>query len=328
MRDTSARASSLSAFGHLGLGAANAGNLYQAMGDDDAHALFAAAWAGGIRHFDTAPHYGLGLSEERLGAFLQTKPRDEFHLSTKVGRLLVANEDFAGERDPFGQFDVPAVRRRVVDYSPDGIRRSLEDSLTRMGLDRADTLYVHDPEQHGAENTQAILVSAIPAVCQLRDEGLIARAGVGTGSVVAARAAVAIGGIDVVMLAGRYTLLEQPAHPELLEECSSAGVGIVNTAQFNSGLLATPRPQRDSHYEYAAVPDEKHARAVRLAQVCATYDVELPAAALQFGLQHPQVVAVVMGAANAAQVTQNIDRMAQPIPHQLWEDLRQEGLIP
>lgn len=328
MSDTFDGASSLSKFGLLGLGAANAGNLYTAMSDEDAHTLFEAAWAGGIRHFDTAPHYGLGLSEERLGAFLQTKPRDEFHLSTKVGRLLVDNEDGAGERDPFGQFDVPATRRRMVDYSPAGIRRSLEDSLTRMGLDRVDTIYVHDPEQHGTENTRPILTSAIPAVCGLRDEGLIARAGVGTGSVAAARAAVAVGGIDVIMLAGRYTLLEQPAHPELLEECSTAGVGIVNTAQFNSGLLATPHPQRDSHYEYAAVPDEKHARAVRLAQVCTAHGVGLPAAALQFGLQHPQVVAVVMGAATAEQVVQNIDRMRQAIPPQLWDDLRQEGLIP
>lgn len=328
MTDLSSRAAAVSAYGLLGLGSANAGNLYQAMSDEQADDLFAAAWAGGIRHFDTAPHYGLGLAEERLGAFLQTVPREEFTISTKVGRRLEDNPDFAGERDPFAQFDVPATRRRVVDYSPEGIRRSLEDSLTRMGLDRVDTLYVHDPEQHGLENTVPNLESAIPAVCALRDEGLVARVGVGTGSVNAARHAVALGGIDVLMLAGRYTLLEQPAHPELLHECRGQGVGVVNTAQFNSGLLATPWPHRDAHYEYAAVPAEKLQRAVRLAEICGHHGVALPTAALQFGLQHPQVVAVVMGAATAAQVQENIARIRQPVPAELWAELRQEGLIP
>ncbi|WP_256843016.1 aldo/keto reductase [Ornithinimicrobium cryptoxanthini] len=328
MSESFSRATELADFGRLGLGSANTGNLFSAMTHDEAHALLDAAWEGGIRHFDTAPHYGIGLAEERLGAFLQAKPREQFHLSTKVGRLLVPNEEFAGERDLFHQFDVPATRRRIVDYSPDGIRRSLEDSLDRMGLDRVDTIYVHDPEQHGDENTRPILESAIPAVCGLREEGLIARAGVGTGSVEAARAAVAVGGVDVLMLAGRYTLLEQPAHPELLQECQEAGVGIVNTAQFNSGLLATPTPTRASHYEYVAVPDDKFERAERLAQVCARHDVELPAAALQFGLQNPQVVAVVMGAATPAQVRENVARINAPVPAALWDDLRQEGLIP
>lgn len=321
-------AATLSAFGRLGFGAANAGNLFSAISDEDAQALFAAAWEAGVRHFDTSPHYGLGLSEERLGAFLQTKPREEFHLSTKVGRILVPNEQYAGERDPFVQFDVPATRRRIVDYSADGVRRSVEDSLARLGLDRIDTLYVHDPEQHGEENTAPNLESGIPAVCALRDEGVVVSAGVGTGSVEAARIAAHIGGIDVIMLAGRYTLLEQPAHPALLDDCRRAGIGIVNTAQFNSGLLATPTPSRDSHYEYSAVPDEQFDRAVRLAQVCSTHGVELPTAALQFGLQNPQVVAVVMGAARADQVKQNAARMAAGVPDQLWIDLREQGLIP
>ncbi len=328
MSETFARARSLAAFGALGLGSANAGNLFTAMTDEDAHALFEAAWDAGIRHFDTAPHYGIGLAEERLGAFLRTRPREEFHLSTKVGRLLVPNEDFAGEPDPYEHFAVPATRRRVADYSADGIRRSVEDSLTRMGLDRVDAIYVHDPEQHGDDNTVPFLESAVPAACALRDEGLVGHAGVGTGSVPAARGAVAIGGLDLLMLAGRYTLLEQPAHPELLEECRAAGVGIVNTAQFNSGLLATADPGRNAHYEYAAVPPDKLERAIRLAGVCREHGVELPTAALQFGLQHPQVVAVVMGAATADQVRENVARLDQTVPDQLWEQLRQEGLIP
>ncbi len=321
-------AQSVREFGRLGLGSANAGNLFTAMSDQDAHELFAAAWEAGVRHFDTAPHYGLGLAEERLGAFLQTKPREEFLLSTKVGRLLVPNEEFAGESDPFEQFAVPATRRRVVDYSADGIRASLEGSLTRLGLDRVDTLYVHDPEQHGAEHTLPFLQSAVPAVCALREEGLVTHAGVGTGSVTAARAAVALGGLDLLMLAGRYTLLEQPAHPELLAECRQAGVGIVNTAQFNSGLLATPEPGADAHYEYGPVPTAHLQRAQRLAQVCREHGTELPTAAQQFGLQHPQVVAVVAGAGDAAQARQTIARLDQPVPADLWDALRQEGLIP
>lgn len=328
MSETFALARSLAAFGRLGLGSANAGNLFTAISDEEADGLFRAAWEAGVRHFDTAPHYGVGLAEERLGAFLRDKPRREFHLSTKVGRLLVPNEGFSGESDPFEQFAVPATRRRVVDYSAEGIRRSLEGSLARLGLDNVDTLYVHDPEQHGVENTTPFLESALPAVCALRDEGLITHAGVGTGSVGAARTAVGIGGLDLVMLAGRYTLLEQPAHPELLNECAAAGVGIVNTAQFNSGLLATADPSRDGHYEYGPVPRGKRERAIRLATICRAHDVELPTAALHFGLQHPLVVAVVMGAASADQVRENVGRMDQLVPAALWEALRQEGLIP
>lgn len=326
--DTFARAQSLSRYGRLGLGSANAGNLFTPMSDEDAHALFKAAWDAGVRHFDTAPHYGLGLAEKRLGEFLRTKPRQEFHLSTKVGRILVPNEEFAGEPDPFGHFAVPATLRRVADYSEQGVRRSLEDSLERMGLDRVDTVYVHDPEQHGAENTRPFLESAVPAVRALRDEGVVDLVGVGTGSVEAARMAVAIGGIDVIMLAGRYTLLEQPAHPDLLEECRAAGVGIVNTAQFNSGLLATPEPSRASHYEYADVPEDKFQRARRLAAVCREHGTELPTAALQFGLRHPQVVAVVAGAADADQARETIARIHEPVPESLWAALREEGLIP
>lgn len=322
------RATSLAEFGALGLGGANAGNLFTAISDEEARTLFEAAWDAGIRHFDTSPHYGLGLSEERLGAFLQTKPRDEFHLSTKVGRLLVPNEEYRGERDPFEQFDVPATRRRVVDYSEAGVRRSVEDSLQRLGLDRIDTLYVHDPEQHGEQNTIGNLESGIPAVCALRDEGLVVRAGVGTGSVEAARVAARIGGIDLFMLAGRFTLLEQPAHPELLDDCRRAGIGVVNTAPFNSGLLATPNPGRELHYEYGAVPDRQLKRAQELARVCTAHGVELPTAALQFGLQYSQVVAVMSGAGDAAQVRQNVARMDEKIPRSLWEDLLDRQLIP
>lgn len=328
MSESFARARSVRDFGQLGLGSANAGNLFAAMSDQDAHELFAAAWDAGVRHFDTAPHYGLGLAEERLGAFLQTKPREQFHLSTKVGRLLVPREDYAGETDPVGHFAAPAIRRRVIDYSTDGIRRSVEDSLTRLGLDWVDTIYVHDPEQHGADNTVPILQSAVPAVCQLRAEGMVSHAGVGTGSVQAARVAVGLGGLDLVMLAGRYTLLEQPAHPELLAECQEAGVGIVNTAPFNSGLLAVPDPGVGAHYEYGPVPPDTFQRAIRLAAVCRAHGTELPTAALHFGLQHSQVVAVVTGAATADQARETIARIQQPVPAALWEALRQEGLIP
>lgn len=328
MSSTTGSAADIPSYGRLGFGSANAGNLYTAISDDAAHLLFQEAWDCGLRHYDTAPHYGIGLAEERLGAFLSAQPRAEYHLSTKVGRILVPNEDFRGEPDPFDHFDVPATRRRIVDYSASGVRRSLEGSLERMGVGRVDTLYIHDPEHLGAEHTRANLEAALPGAIALREEGLVTSVGVGTGSVDAAQTALEIGGLDIIMLAGRLTLLEQPAYPRLVSTCAEQGVGIVNTAQFNSGLLATASPSSRSTYEYQAAPQDKLDRAVALAKICQSHGVELPAAALQYGFQHAPVVAVVMGAATPEQVRQNAERMDQRVPEELWADLRQQGLIP
>lgn len=311
------------ALGPLSLGAANAGNLYREMTDDEAHALFDAAWDGGIRYYDTAPHYGLGLSERRLGRFLAGKPRDEFQLSTKVGRLVRPAPGASGMDD--AGFVVPATSTRVLDYTAAGVRTSLEESLERLGLDRVDILYVHDPEAFG---TEAALETALPALAELRDAGVVSRIGIGSMDPAALLAAAGSGLIDLVMCAGRYTLLEQPALDDLVPLCRERGIGIVNTAVFNSGLLANPEPRADSHYDNGGVPADKLERARRLAAVCAEHGVELPAAALQYTLRDPAVETVLVGASNAHQVVSNLDRVHAPIPQQLWRQLAAEGLIP
>jgi D-threo-aldose 1-dehydrogenase len=311
--------------GPLGYGAAAVGNLYRAKDDDESRQILDAAWDAGIRYFDTAPHYGLGLSERRLGAMLRDRPRDSFVLSTKVGRLLVPDPAGAARRDD-DLFEVPADHRRVWDFSPAGIRRSLEESLIRLGLDFVDVLYLHDPEVSGEDLRQAV-DSGVQALSDLRAEGLVRAIGIGSEDDTAIDHAVRSGELDLVMLAGRYTLLEAPAVQTTVPVCRSYGVRIVNAAVFNSGLLATPDPAEDSHYRYGAVPADKLARARDLARVCADFDVELPAAALQYSLRDDVVVAVVAGADSPEQVRQNASRMRAPIPEELWHTLEAKRLI-
>ncbi|WP_415854900.1 aldo/keto reductase [Sinomonas sp. G460-2] len=312
------------AFGPLGFGAAGIGNLYREVSDEQAAATIEAAWAGGIRYFDTAPHYGLGLSERRLGAALRDKPRGEFVVSTKAGRLLepTANPDDAPDDEGF---DVPADLRRVWDPSEQGIRRSLEDSLARLGLDAVDILYLHDPDFYDLE---AGITEALPAMQRLREEGLVRAIGVGANSGKALAECVRRADLDLVMLAGRYTLLEQAALHELLPACVERGVGVVNVGVYNSGLLARPHVSDNAHYNYAPAPAEILDRARRLAAACTEFGVELPTAALQFSLRHPAVRTVAVGAASPEQIAQNVARMSEPVPEELWEELLRRGLIP
>ncbi|MHA6623846.1 aldo/keto reductase [Pseudonocardia sichuanensis] len=310
----------------LGFGGANLGNLFTAMTDEQAHAVLAAAWDCGIRYFDTAPHYGLGLAERRLGAFLADKPRDDFVISTKAGRLLRPSPETSDESDEEGGFVVPADRRRVWDPSPDGVRRSLDESLERLGLDRVDVLFLHDPDEY--DDMEGSVRSAVPGLVALRDEGLVRAVGIGSKSVAAHLAGVREGGLDLLMVAGRYTLLEQPAAAELLPECRERGIGVVLAGAFNSGLLSTSHPAAGARYEYGDAPAEVIARAQRLAAVCAEHGVELPAAALQFPLREPAVRSVVLGATEPAHVRQNVERAAAPIPDALWEHLAADGLVP
>jgi D-threo-aldose 1-dehydrogenase len=300
--------------GELGLGAANVGNLYRAISDEDAWAVLEAAWESGIRSFDTAPHYGLGLSERRLGAFLATKPRADYVVSTKVGRLLRPSPETADRLDEPNQFAVPASLKRVWDFSAGGIRASLEESLERLGLQRVDIIYLHDPDEH---DLAADLATGVPAVAALRDEGLVGAVGIGSKSTEALVAAVRTGALDLAMVAGRYTLLEQA--DEVVAACRETGVGIVAAAVFNSGLLSTPRP--GGRYEYGAVPSELLERARRIAGVCERHGVTLPEAALQFPLREPVVRSVVVGAASAEQVRENARRMEAEIPEALWDEL-------
>jgi D-threo-aldose 1-dehydrogenase len=300
--------------GRLGYGAANVGNLYRAMSDEAARAVLEAAWESGIRYFDTAPHYGLGLSERRLGAFLATKPRGDYVVSTKVGRLLRPSPETADRLDDANQFAVPASLRRVWDFSADGIRASLEESLERLGLAAVDVLYLHDPDEH---DLAADLATGVPALAALREDGLVSAIGIGSKSTAALLAAVRTEALDLAMVAGRYTLLEQAG--DVVTACRETGVGIVAAAIFNSGLLSTPRP--GDRYEYGAAPPEVLARAGRIADLCERHGVSLPEAALQFPLREPVVRSVVVGAANPEQVRENARRMQVEIPQALWEEL-------
>ncbi|MGX9899391.1 aldo/keto reductase [Arthrobacter sp. SA17] len=316
--------------GRLGYGAAGLGNLYRAMSDSTATATLEAGWDAGIRYFDTAPHYGLGLSEHRLGAFLQSKPRQEFVISTKVGRLLVPKQGVTVadtptdiERDPEG-FDVPAASRRVWDFTERGIRQSIEESLERLGLDSVDIAYLHDADMHDLAGG---ISTGLPALEKLRTEGLVRAIGVGLNSAEAALECVEAADLDLVMLAGRYTLLEQPEAP-LLERCVGKGTGVVNVGAYNSGLLARQDVPDDAHYNYGQAPHELLERARQLAAICAGYGVELPTAALQFGLRHPAVVNVTVGATSPQQIRDNAQRMAEEIPEELWSELLRRGLIP
>jgi D-threo-aldose 1-dehydrogenase len=312
-------------FGALSYGAANVGNLYRALSDDQAHAVLEAAWSAGIRYFDTAPHYGLGLSERRLGDFLATKPRREYKISSKVGRLPRANPDGRGRLDTENDFAVPADLTRAWDFSADGIRRSLDESLARLGLESIDILYLHDPEKY---DLALGISTAIPALAGLRDEGLVAGIGVGSMSVPALLQSLQSDALDLVMVAGRFTLLEQPALAEVIPECRRRGVGVVNASVFNSGLLATNDLGAHSRYEYGEVPSDLLGRAREIAGICAQYDVELPAAALQYTLREPAVRTVVVGGSTPEQVRQNAERMTVPIPEEMWLTLAAKGLIP
>jgi D-threo-aldose 1-dehydrogenase len=311
--------------GRLGYGAAAVGNLYRAVDDGSARKLLDAAWDAGIRYYDTAPHYGLGLSERRLGEMLQRRPREEFVVSTKVGRLLVPDPDGAARRDD-DIFEVPADHRRVWDFSEAGVRRSLEDSLGRLGLDSVDVLYLHDVERSGKDVAE-VVDSGVAALARLREEGLVRAIGVGTADLVAVERAVRTDAIDLVMLPGRYTLLEAPGK-DVVALCQERGVDIVNVAVFNSGLLATPEPSEASHYEYREVPPDKLRRAQDLARTCRELGVDLPTAALQFSARHPAVVSVVVGADTPEQIRQNARRMRSPVPEELWQVLADRGLLP
>lgn len=305
----------------LGFGAASLGNLYRVTGEAEALAAVDRAWERGIRYFDTAPHYGLGLSERRLGAALRDRPRDEYVLSTKVGRLLEPNPAPTA-LDTEG-FVVPGDLHRVWDFSPDGVRRSLDSSLERLGTDRVDIVYAHDPDQCSDSAAR----HALEALAALRDEGVVGAVGVGTNSTDGLAALMADGLLDVVMLAGRYTLLEQGALTSVLEPARHAGAGVVAVGVFNSGLLSQPRPSADAHYDYGSVPADVLARARRLADVCTAHGVSLPEVAIAFPLRHPAVVNVSLGMRNSQQVDGNLARYGAAVPDELWPALVGAGLL-
>jgi D-threo-aldose 1-dehydrogenase len=303
----------------LGLGCAPIGNLYDGISDADAHAVVRAAHAAGIRLFDTAPLYGHGLSERRLGAALQAFPRDELTVSTKVGRLLVPDEP-AQKREPTIFADVPSVHP-VFDFSADGVRRSLEASLERLGLDRVDIVHVHDPDNHAEE----ALAGAFPALHRLRDEGVIGAIGAGMNQAPMLTRFVREAGVDCVLLAGRYTLLDQTGVDELLPLCEHEGVSVIAAGVYNSGLLANPTPGAPFFYAPAPIPVVERARL--LATICAGYGVPLTAAAIQLPKAHPAVTCVLTGVRTVQELEAAVADFERPIPPELWDDLRQAGLL-
>ena len=302
----------------LGFGGGPLGNLYAEVSDVDAFGALGAAWDAGVRYFDTAPHYGLGLSERRIGSFLADRPRASFVVSTKVGRVL--EPAFGDGDDRANGFAVPATAWRRWDFSADGVRRSLESSLDRLGLDRVDVVYVHDPDAHW-EQARA---EAVPALLELRSQGVIGAVGVGMNQWEMPARFVRETDLDVVLLAGRYTALEQTGAP-LLDLCASRGVSVVAAGVFNSGLLA--RPEVGDTYDYRAAPESLVRRAQRIAAVCARHGVTLPQAAVSFPFRHPAVVSVLLGVRSAAEMRAGASAASSPVPDEVWDDLRAGGLL-
>jgi D-threo-aldose 1-dehydrogenase len=303
----------------LSLGAAGIGNLYAPVGHDDALAAVDAAWEAGIRAFDTAPHYGLGLAERRLGEALRARPRDTYTLSTKVGRLL---EPCPADGDDLAHgFAVPADHRRVWDFSADGVRRGIEESLLRLGLDRVDVVHLHDPDDH----EEAALRHAYPALEALRAEGVVRAIGAGMNQAAMLARFVRDTDIDAVLCAGRCTLLDQSALAELLPAAAARGRSVVVGGVFNSGLLADPRP--GARFDYATAPPHLVERALRMKAVAERHGVPLRAAALHYPLGRPAVAGVVTGARSAAEVRDTADLLAVPVPPALYDEMRAEGLL-
>ncbi|TKA08175.1 aldo/keto reductase [Actinacidiphila oryziradicis] len=304
----------------LGLGCAPLGNLYHSVPEEQALAVVEAAFDTGCTYLDTAPHYGLGLSEERLGRALAGRDRSSYVLSTKVGRRLRPLR--AGERvDGQGFVDTPP-RAREWDLSRDGIRATIEASLERLGTDHVDIVYLHDVE----DRVEEVYDIAFPALAELRAEKAVGAIGFGMNRSDVLARFVADLDVDVVLCAGRWTLLERTAYDDgLLAACTRRGTSIVVGGIYNSGLLADPRP--GATYNYEAAPPGILARAQALAAVCAEFGVPLRAAALRFPFAHPAVVSAVVGAAGPAEVRDNATMFSYPVPGGLWAALVERGLL-
>ena len=302
--------------GRLGLGTAGIGNLFHEVTDEESRAIVTAAWEGGVRYFDTAPHYGLGLAERRLGAALAGYPRADYLLSTKVGRLLEPNPAATPGLDD-GGFVVPAAYRRVWDPSPAGVRRSLAESLERIGTEWIDIAYLHDPDEYDLEGGVA---AGMPALAEAKEAGLVRAIGIGSKSVAALAMAVRTGLCDLIMVAGRLTILDDSG-AELVDLCQEYGVGIVNVGVFNSGALAAARPSTDLNFEYAPITPERLAQLERVHEVCAQFGVSVVDAALQFSWQLPAVVNVTVGASKAGQIGKSLAGMSAEVDPALWPAL-------
>ena len=300
----------------LGLGTAPLGGLYAEVPETEAHAVIDRAFELGLRYFDTAPLYGHGLAERRTGEVLRSKARGDFVLSTKVGRLLRP-----GAPPPDGQFKGTPAVVPVFDFSYDATLRSVEESLTRLGLDRIDILLIHDPDEHYDE----ALRGAYPALERLRSEGVVSAIGAGMNQAEMLARFAREADLDCLLLAGRYTLLDQVALGELLPLCQERGIAVIAGGVFNSGILARPVPGAPYNYEPAASDIVDRAR--RIEAVCARFDVRLKAVALQFPLAHPAVACVLTGCRSVVELEENIRLFELALPTDIWDALKKEGLL-
>jgi len=318
-------------FTELGFGSAPLGNLYRAISDADARAILDAAWDGGVRYYDTAPLYGLGLAETRLNPFLRDKKREDYVLSSKVGRLMqaCAPEDQTG----IGKwFDVP-FRREIYDYTYDGVMRSVEFSLERLGVARLDILYVHDLciFTHGSKDAsdariEEFMNSGYDAMISLRDQGVVTAIGGGINEWEVCQTLAERGDFDLFLLAGRYTLLEQESLDSFLPLCQSRGIGIVIGGPYNSGILASG-PVPGAWFNYDPAPEHILEKVRAIEAVCKSHDVLMVDAAFQFPLLNPNIVSVIPGGQSPAQMAGNLSAAAATIPPALWADLKNRGLM-
>ena len=312
----------------FGFGGTSLGNMYQAIDDKAANESLDASFDAGVRYVDTAPLYGHGLSEHRVGAWLRRIRGEDIVLSTKVGwRMFPAR----GQPTEAGLFvDVPPFRRGL-DYSYDGVMRSFDDSLQRLGTDRVDIVFIHDADRRNQGDafeqrfTEA-MEGAYPALLKLREEGVIKAIGAGLNEWEACQRFAEAGDFDCFLLAGRYTLLDQESLNSFLPLCEKRGIGIVLGGPYNSGILATG-PVEGAHYDYAPASPEILEKTRRIEEVCRRHNVPLKAAALQFPLGHPTVASIIPGMGSPKRVAENMDLLAHKIPPDLWAELRAEGLI-
>jgi D-threo-aldose 1-dehydrogenase len=314
----------------LGFGAASIGGLFHEVTDADAAHTIEHAWEIGVRSFDVAPLYGYGNAERRLGAVLSTRPRDAFVLSTKVGRLVLPSDaigpddevDHQAKDDRDDAFYAATEGRRLVfDFSYEGVLRSVEASLERLGLARIDVLYLHDPDRHW----QQAMDGAYPALERLRSDGVVGAIGAGMNQSAMLERFARETDMDVFLLAGRYTLLDQDALATLLPVCLDRGIAVMIGGVMNSGILAGE--QGRSLFDYTPAPDAIVERSRRIAAVCDRHGVPLRAAAIQFPLAHPAVTALIAGVRSPGHLDDYPAFMRSPIPTALWDDLRAESLI-
>jgi D-threo-aldose 1-dehydrogenase len=302
----------------LGLGTAPLGGLYTETPEKEAHAVVERACELGLRLFDSAPLYGMGLAEQRLGEVLRRVPRDDFVLATKVGRLLRGGAP-PDPRQPFG--GTPPLNP-VFDFSYEGALRSLDESLSRLGLDRVDVVHIHDPDQHHDE----ALNGAYRALDRLRSQGVVGAVGAGMNQSQMLTRFAREADFDCFLIAGRYTLLDQGGLDELLPACHERGIAVIAGGVFNSGILAAP--EAGAMYDYAVADPVLVQRAQRIGRVCERWDVPLKAAAVQFPLGHPAVTSVLVGCRSVAELEEDVRMFEHPVPQPLWEELKSEGLLP